>query len=391
MKKKIVFIYPTYSKTSVGITSKNLERALLLRKLGDVKPFFLTNDLESTGLSEVTLVKKRESKGIKFLMRLPILWRVTTIIFLSYNMYLNLVKLVNSCRWGNTLYMRYQGSSLWSYLFYKWLRFKGIKQILIEFNSIRTNDIKAQNDLMFRKKLLTFLESIWFKITYRQFVLVTNSVTVLNHYKQLGCKQAAYWGNGVNFNNVSPIKNRALTDTINLVFVSGTYNPMHGLERYVESLKAYRGKKTISIRWIGKVSETRQLKALKNPKVFQEFYPVLEKEELEKHYSWAHGALGSIAFYKQGLFETSDLKTKEYLAYGIPTIVAHKDTDISLSCCSYLYQIKNNEEVFSFDEFTLWLEHKYKDDTLAQKIQNEAKKSFDYDVLTNNFLKEIND
>jgi glycosyl transferase family 4 len=41
----------------------------------------------------------------------------------------------------------------------------------------------------------------------------------------------------------------------------------------------------------------------------------------------AHAALGPLALYRNGLKEASPLKVREYLAYGLPTIIAHRDTD----------------------------------------------------------------
>lgn len=49
-----------------------------------------------------------------------------------------------------------------------------------------------------------------------------------------------------------------------------------------------------------------------------EFRPIVEKADV---------ALGTLAMYRRGMAEASTLKVREYLAFGIPTIIGHRETD----------------------------------------------------------------
>lgn len=56
-------------------------------------------------------------------------------------------------------------------------------------------------------------------------------------------------------------------------------------------------------------------------------YPLLSKEQYEKLLLSADVAFGSLALYRTGLFQACPLKVREYLAYGLPTIIGYQDAD----------------------------------------------------------------
>ena len=48
--------------------------------------------------------------------------------------------------------------------------------------------------------------------------------------------------------------------------------------------------------------------------------------------------------HRVGLTEASPLKSREYLAYGLPMILAYKDTDLDQLNVDYLLRIPNSED-----------------------------------------------
>jgi len=54
---------------------------------------------------------------------------------------------------------------------------------------------------------------------------------------------------------------------------------------------------------------------------------VLERERYEGLAARADAALGTLALHRKSMEEASPLKTREYLAYGLPTVVGYDDTD----------------------------------------------------------------
>lgn len=56
-------------------------------------------------------------------------------------------------------------------------------------------------------------------------------------------------------------------------------------------------------------------------------YGHLDRAECEKYISKVDIAIGTLSLYEKGMKEACPLKVREYLAYGIPTIIGYQDTD----------------------------------------------------------------
>lgn len=65
-----------------------------------------------------------------------------------------------------------------------------------------------------------------------------------------------------------------------------------------------------------------------------EYEPILEHADI---------AVGSLALHRKGMDEASPLKVREYLAYGLPTIIAYHDTDFERPA-PFLLQIPNTPD-----------------------------------------------
>ena len=55
-------------------------------------------------------------------------------------------------------------------------------------------------------------------------------------------------------------------------------------------------------------------------------------------------AVSSLAFHRVGMQEQSPLKSREYLAYGLPMVVPYIDTDLNDLKCDFLLNIPNRED-----------------------------------------------
>ena len=73
------------------------------------------------------------------------------------------------------------------------------------------------------------------------------------------------------------------------------------------------------------------------------YHGYLEKEQYEPIMANADIGVGTLALYRIKLQERSSLKLGEYLAYGIPTIIAHRDTNLPIPK-PFLLQLPNTED-----------------------------------------------
>lgn len=71
-----------------------------------------------------------------------------------------------------------------------------------------------------------------------------------------------------------------------------------------------------------------------------------QKEQNEYHAIMQNAdlSLGSLALHRNNMNEASPLKVREYLAYGIPVIIAYHDTDLSGLNLDFILQLPNKEE-----------------------------------------------
>lgn len=67
------------------------------------------------------------------------------------------------------------------------------------------------------------------------------------------------------------------------------------------------------------------------------FHGYLQGDELGRLYQEMHVGLGSLALWRSNLSQACPLKVREYLAYGLPVIIAHEDPD--LEDCPYVLKI----------------------------------------------------
>jgi glycosyltransferase involved in cell wall biosynthesis len=58
----------------------------------------------------------------------------------------------------------------------------------------------------------------------------------------------------------------------------------------------------------------------------------------------ADAAISSLALHRVQLEEASPLKSREYLAYGLPVVIAYVDTDLENLECDFLLKIPNKED-----------------------------------------------
>jgi len=74
-----------------------------------------------------------------------------------------------------------------------------------------------------------------------------------------------------------------------------------------------------------------------------ECYGILGRNEYEKIIASSDIAIGTLALHRKGMNEASPLKVREYLAYGIPTIIGYHDIDF-LKNSPFLLELPNESD-----------------------------------------------
>lgn len=117
---------------------------------------------------------------------------------------------------------------------------------------------------------------------------------------------------------------------LTLVFVAARFRPWHGLDRLVNSLRHYHGPVFITVKLVGEVggSDLIQIQRLSNPNTQIEIVSARNGDELDAFVARANLAISSLALDRSGLTQGCVLKTRQYMANGIPFFYGYQDCDI---------------------------------------------------------------
>lgn len=182
--------------------------------------------------------------------------------------------------------------------------------------------------------------------------------------------------NGINLEDIKTTPDYEIKDNIINVIGVASMEYWQGYDRLIASLKAYNDEKhdmKIMIHLVGAGTSLSQWKQLSEDlKVHQQvvFYGFKEGEELDAIFAKSQIGFSAIGVHRKGLSEISALKTKEYLARGIPFVVsAHERIVDEMEFC---YKIKNDESLINFDDVIQFYINLDKN-TLFDKMKKAAK------------------
>lgn len=135
---------------------------------------------------------------------------------------------------------------------------------------------------------------------------------------------------GVRFTRFQPFDGRRLA----LIFVAARFRPWHGLDRLLDGLDRYRGDVVIELRLVGSVhaSDLQRIAEHTSPNVRIQLLGTLTGAELDAQFASANLAVSSLALDRNGLSEGCVLKTREYVARGIPFLYGYRDIDLDTDC-----------------------------------------------------------
>ncbi|HIP02787.1 MAG TPA: glycosyltransferase family 1 protein [Campylobacterales bacterium] len=159
------------------------------------------------------------------------------------------------------------------------------------------------------------------------------------------------FSNGINPIQFTMTCPPALDKEFNLIMLSSSFSAWHGLDRLLKSLEAFHSDKIkINLYIVGKITsefDTLLASCEENTSIKIHLLGKLHKEELDRVFEKAHIACDSLAMYRLDMHEGSTLKSKEYIARGIPFLYSAPDHDL-LSLNNYLYDVKNEDSLIDF-------------------------------------------
>lgn len=207
--------------------------------------------------------------------------------------------------------------------------------------------------------------------------------------------------NGIIVDAINPVESQEKMDgSINLIAV-GMFQKHHGYERVIKGLSEYyrnvgANSRKIYLHMVGSGVEKRHYENLTrklNLEKYIKFWGEKSGKELDEIYNMADIAVSSLGLYKLKINLLSALKTREYLAKGLPIITGCK-VDVLRSDFPYYLEYENNDSPIAMDRVIDFYDSIYISVDCRKKVVAEirkfAKENVDMPIVLQPIIEYIN-
>lgn len=179
-------------------------------------------------------------------------------------------------------------------------------------------------------------------------------------------------GNGVDFDSIDLLEGGINTDKIEILFVSGSSNKWHGLDRLIKGIQEYQGCKKIVLHIVGKYHYylSKQLKSIAKPHSVI-VHGVISRSDINELANQCNIGIGSLALHRLGMYEGSTLKVREYMAMGLPFVLGYNDIDVDENY-PYCKQFSSDETPISIYEIEYFINNLKNKMFSSEKMRNES-------------------
>jgi len=198
--------------------------------------------------------------------------------------------------------------------------------------------------------------------------------------------------NAIDLNKVTPVGAQPkVTDKIVFVGVA-RLSYWHGYDRLITALDHYKKRGSgVRIQFLIVGSGEKEISRLKslaiNFGLDEEevtFRGPLFGKELDELFDHSHIGVDSLGRHRSGIKVNSSLKSKEYIARGIPLIKSHNDN--SLDGLPFVFDVSADENIIDLVEVVNW----YKSLAInSGEIRQYARENFSWDTQMENVLKAL--
>lgn len=174
-------------------------------------------------------------------------------------------------------------------------------------------------------------------------------------------------------------------DKINILALS-SMSYWHGYDRLINSLAEYKGNENIVIHIVGANDGGMQQRweDIVKKKNLQDkviFHGPKYKEELNEMFDICDIGVNSMAMFRKGFEDTSELKTREYIARGLPFVSSVYDVILEDLDKDLYMKITNDETIPSMDEIVNFALMVKSDETVMERLRNYALKTMTWTVM----------
>ncbi|MFO0594769.1 MAG: glycosyltransferase [Myxococcaceae bacterium] len=135
---------------------------------------------------------------------------------------------------------------------------------------------------------------------------------------------------------------------LRMLFIASSHAPWHGTDRLLASLRSYRGPVQLRLEMIGGASGASPGTTEREGPLTIHHHGTLTGAPLDAVFRTANVAFSSLAMFRTGLREACVLKTREYVARGMPFVYGYDDVDL-LEPQPFCLGVGNSDSAFPVD------------------------------------------
>jgi glycosyltransferase involved in cell wall biosynthesis len=210
----------------------------------------------------------------------------------------------------------------------------------------------------------------------------------ISKYQRLkGCKNVIVCANGIGVSGYQ-VKNLInICKPLKLLFLKGTSTnaEWNGIDRLIHSIDKLE-KNSIEIKLIicghkidGEIPQRNYI----------EHRGYLHREDLNQLFDEVDLGVSTFALYKKNLQEAAVLKTREYIARGLPFIYAYIDPDLNEGAKEFSLEFPNDDSLIDMQKVIDFAQKALEDKELPKKMRKYAEEHLDYEVNMKKLVEEL--
>ena len=285
----------------------------------------------------------------------------------------------------NFIYIRYIHFSTPMFLFFLFALKKLGVVIYFEIPTYPYDtESTPKNGLSFIKRIIER------KLRFPMGALVHRIITYSDHSLIWGAETLNI-SNGVDLTTIPLVTKVKHTDNSFHLIGVAVISFWHGYDRMIHSLaKFYRNSnesdRKIFLHIVGDGPEKANLESLTAKyKIndYVKFYGTKTGTDLDDIFDWADVAIDSLGRHRSGNSHNNSLKSKEYIARGLPFIKSHIDNSLY---SDYYYDVTPDESTFDLRLIIEWYE---KMNMKPEQIRKESEKHYSWDIQIKKILESV--
>lgn len=255
-------------------------------------------------------------------------------------------------------------------------------KIITEHHSDEINELKnTRNNLTGKLRfLIEEKKAAYFLSRIKGLVCVTDEIRKIE-MKKSGKKHTAVIPNGIDtdfvrFTRFKPFDGRIFNMIFLASHIAHRYN---GLDRLIKGLINYKGKTKIFLYLVGYANDTyiNLVKKVKNSNVRLQFCGLQEGNSLDEYFKKSNMAVSVLALHRKKLNEACPLKTREYIARGMPFIYSYKDVDFDGNV-EFALKLPESDAAIDIEELIEFSAKTAKRPDLSEMMRSFAQSELDW-------------